>query len=206
MGVILGKPAHITFDCLDTLPLDCQVPQNWKSSVPTPRTHSQKPTPFTMRWLEYRLQKDLPKIRLLETEGPYPRDYGAVERLHQEAMGFIESIPPIYSFRNPDKSFDTECSWLASQREYLCGTSFLYVLALHKPYIFSIQKSRTEILKAGMQALYSEQRQFECLEVHQYKNFTHAYFSFEAAVSVCIDLLLNSTFFYFKARQPHDMT
>jgi hypothetical protein len=189
MAVVLGKPAHTKFESLSTLPTDTHIPRNRKTTIPLPRNDSQKPDTFTMRLLEYGIQKNLPKIRQLEEDGPYPRDYARVKRLHQCAVDYIEALPAIFNLQNPDKSFDMECPWLIPQREYLHSTTWFYIIAIHRPYIFSMRKSRYEIIKSGIEVLKAQQRFFNALEVHQFKQFTLAYLTFEAAVTTLAVLI-----------------
>lgn len=189
MAIVLGKPVHSKFEGLSTLPTDTHIPQNPKNTIPLPRNSSHKPDTFTMRLLEYGIQKNLPKIRQLEEDGPYPRDYATVERLHQGALDYIRSLPAIFNLENPDKTFDMDCPWLIPQRGYLHSTISFYIVAIHRPYIFSIRESRREIIKHGIEVLKAQQRFFDALQAHQYKLFTLAYLSFEAAVTTSAVLI-----------------
>ncbi|OCT51656.1 hypothetical protein CLCR_08064 [Cladophialophora carrionii] len=190
MGMVLGKPLNFKpNDYTIIVPTDCEIPRNRTSMAPFQRAESDKPNTFTVRLLEYHIHKYLPQVRELEAQGPYPRDYGKVERLHQIALDYIASIPPIYRFENADRSYDVECPHLASQREFLCATVWLFVLMLHRTYIFSIAKSRTEILKAGIEMLNAQQRFFLTLEPHHYRMFTLAYLTVEPCVSMLAVLI-----------------
>ncbi|EXJ58666.1 hypothetical protein A1O7_06094 [Cladophialophora yegresii CBS 114405] len=190
MGMVLGKPLNFKSDGYTIIPpTDCEIPRNRTSTAPFQRTEYDKPNTFTVRLLEYHIHKYLPQVRELEAQGPYPRDYGKVVRLHQIALDYIASIPPIYRFENPDRSYDAECPQLASQREFLCATVWLFVLMLHRPYIFSLAKSRTEILKAGIEMLNAQQRFFLTLEQHHYRMFTLAYLTVEPCVSMLAVLI-----------------
>jgi hypothetical protein len=189
MAVVLGKPAHTKFESPSTLPTDTHIPRNRKTTIPLPRNGSHKPDTFTMRLIEYGIQKNLPKIRQLEEDGPYPRDYAMVEQLHQGAIDYIEALPAIFDHQNPDKTFDRECPWLIPQREYLHSTISFYIIAIHRPYIFSIRKSRYEIIRNGIEVLKAQQRFFNMMGVHQYKQFALAYLTFEAAVTTSAVLI-----------------
>ncbi|KAH8801381.1 hypothetical protein F5884DRAFT_806443 [Xylogone sp. PMI_703] len=190
MGMVLGKPLNINLrDCIICPPIDTKVIENLKTTAPFPRAESDKPTSFTQRLIEYRLQIYLPKIRELELEGPFPKDYSRVQRLHQEALTYMDTMPAIYRLENPDRSFDAECPWLPPQREYLCTVTWYFILALHKPYAFTIPESRKEIIRAGIEMLKAQQREFECLKQHHYKLFTLTYLTVEAAVAVLAVLI-----------------
>jgi hypothetical protein len=190
MGMVLGKPLNFKYNDYNIIPpTDCEIPMNRTSTAPFERSEFEKPNTFTVRLLEYHIHKYLPQVRELEAEGPYPRDYSKVEHLHQTAINYIASIPAIYRFENPDKSHDEECPNLASQRDFLCATVWLFVVVLHRPYIFSIVKSRCEILKAGIQILNAQQRFFVTLLPHHYRMFTLAYLTVEPCVSMLAVLI-----------------
>ncbi|KIX92201.1 uncharacterized protein Z520_12082 [Fonsecaea multimorphosa CBS 102226] len=190
MGMVLGKPLNFKANDYTVVPpTDCEIPRNRKSTAPFERSEYETPNTFTVRLLEYHMHKHLPQIRELELEGPYPRDYSKVERLHQGALEYIATIPAIYRFENPDTSFDEECPMLAAQREFFCATIWLFILLLHRPYIFSNSKSRSEIMKAGIHMLEAQQRFFETLSPHHYKMFTLTYLSVEPCVSMLAVLI-----------------
>ncbi|KAM0263351.1 hypothetical protein ACHAQJ_001207 [Trichoderma viride] len=191
MSMVLGKPMNIDIrDCWMYPPIDAHIPRNRKTTVPFPRAESDKPTPFTQRLIEYRLQIHLPEIRELAAAGPYPREYATVRRLHQEAVDYINKLTAIYRFEDPNTSFDAECPWLVPQRQYLCSITWFFILALHKPYLFSIPDSRTEVLKAGINVLKAQQRNFQGLKVQHYKLFILTYLTLEAAVSILAVLVV----------------
>ncbi|KAK5039342.1 hypothetical protein LTR13_003599 [Exophiala sideris] len=190
MGIVLGKSFTLTLsDCNLVPPTDCEIPTNRKSTAPLPRSPNEKPNEYTIRFLESRLTSTLHEVKALEAEGPYPRDYSKVERLHQQALGYIDDIPAIYRSENPDTSYDLECPWLPAQREYLCSGAWLFVLSIHRTYLFSIPKSREAIMRSGIETLRAQQRFFNCLQPHHYKLFTLTYLSAEPAISMLAVLI-----------------
>jgi len=185
MAVILGKPMHIRLeDCKIVLPLDAHCSANWKHVAPVARSPLEKPTSFTQRLVEYQLHIHLHKVRTLEMEGPFPQDYTRVEHLDGQAHAYMDSLPQIWRFDDPDTSFDAACPWLSPQREYLCSITWFFLVALHRPYIFTMAASRTEIVQAGIQVLHAQDRLVKALRPHQYKLFILFYLTFEAAVAI----------------------
>ncbi|KAF2092479.1 hypothetical protein NA57DRAFT_12405, partial [Rhizodiscina lignyota] len=185
MAMILGKSINLSLGDFHIIPpVDTAIPKNRTTSLPFARRDLEKPNSFTARLLEYRLQVHLPRIIALEADGPFPKDYTKVEKLHQEALDYIDSLPPIYRFENPDTSFDAECQWLPAQREFLCTVTWLFVLLLHRPYIFSIARSRTEIVKASIEMLSAQQRILYRLRPNQYRFFILSFISVEASISL----------------------
>lgn len=190
MAMVLGKPMNINLrDCMICPPVDARVTEDPQITPPFPRAELDRPSEFTVRLIEYRLQIYLPRVRELETEGPFPKDYTRVQWLHQEALSYIDTLPAIYRFDNPDTSFDLACPWLPAQREYLCTATWYFVLALHKPYTFTIPESRKEIMRSGITMLKAQQRYFEYLKEHHYKLFVLTYLTVEAAVSMLAVLI-----------------
>ena len=190
MGIVLGKPLNFNYNDYHIVPpTDCDIPINRSCTAPFARSEYDPPNLFTLRLLEYHIHKYLPQVRELETEGPYPRDPAKVERLHQMAQDYIAALPPPFRLDNPDTSFDAECPMLPSQRESLHSTAWLFVLTLHRPYIFSLSKSRTEIMKAGIQILNAQQRFFITLEPHHHRMFFLNYVTVEPCVSMLAVLI-----------------
>lgn len=189
--MVLGKPLNFKLnDYTIVPPTDCALPMNRKSAgAPFARTEFDKPNIFTLCLLEYNVHKYFPEVRELELEGPCPRDPGKVERLHRIALDYIAAIPPAFRNENPDTSFDHEFPRLASQREFLWATVWMFVLMLHRPYIFSNAKSRTEIMKASIEMLKAQQRFFDTLSPHHYRMFTLAYLTVEPCVSMLAVLI-----------------
>ena len=176
-------------ECVIVQPIDTSAPPDWRSSFPQARGPDDKPSCFTFRLIEYGLQKKLPEIRALETEGPSTSNYGKVQRLHAEALEYIGNLPRFFRFDHPDTSFDRDCPWLIPQRHYLCAVTWTFILYLHKPYIFSSSRSRKEAVKTAVLLLHAESRHFQCLLPRHYKLFTLAFMPFEGAVTVLAVLI-----------------
>jgi hypothetical protein len=68
--------------------------------------------------------------------------------------------------------------------EGLSSLIHFVVLALHRPFIFSVANSRTEALKAGIRILRAQERLFQQSEPHQCKVFNPVYASFDAIVLI----------------------
>lgn len=188
--MVLGKSLTLNLsDCNIVPPTDCEIPTNRKSTAALPRAPDEKPNEYTIRFLEYQLTSNLHGVKALEAEGPYPRDYGKVERLHQLAVSYLDTVPAIYRSDNPDTSFDRECPWLPAQREHLCSAAWIFVLLLHRTYLFSIPKSREAIMRAGIETLRAQQRFFDLLQPHHYKLFTLTYLSTDPAISMLAVLI-----------------
>lgn len=120
---------------------------------------------------------------------PFPRDPSIVDTLHQEALSFLNSIPATLRHQNPDTRWDAECPFLLHQREFLlCGTLF-YLLALHRPHISTISKSREAALQAAFMILESQQRLFKHVSPQYYKLHSITFFNFDASVQLSAILL-----------------
>ena len=186
----LGKSINLALSDFKIFPpIDTAISRERSTTIPFARTDYDKPNSFTARLIEYRLQKDMPKIIALEPEGPFPKDFTKVDKLHQEALDYLNSLPAMYRPVNPNTSFDAECPWLPGQREYLQTVSWLFILLLHRPYLFSAAKSRTAIMKASIEILASQQRMLQHLRPNQGRMFALSFFSVEASVSALAVLI-----------------
>lgn len=168
------------------LPLDAPVPRNRRETVPQSRASYDKPTTLTFLLLTVDVMSPLAEIITLEKEGTHPKDYSKVEKLHAETVQRIENIPSYCHYDNPDTTFDSDpdCHWLPSLRSMLAASGWFVLLALHRPYIFSIAKSRGEALKAGLNILRAQEFLFRDLETHHYKMFHLIFSTFDAVVLV----------------------
>ena len=190
MALTLGKSINLALDDFNLFPpIDTAISRKRTTTLPSPRGEFDKPNSFTARLMEYRLHAKLPRIIALEAEGPFPKSFTKVDKLHQEAMDFIENLPPTYRFENPDTSHDAEFTYLPAQREYLCIVTWLFVLLLHRTYLFSNSKSRTEVVKASINILRSVHRAVRYLRPNQRRFFALSHFGVEASVSALAILI-----------------
>ena len=191
MATVLGKPMNLKIhECKMALPLDTETPPDWERSLPSERQDFERPGMFSFRLVEYRLQKFLPEIRSLESGGPSWEDLATVQRLHAQAIEYIESLPSHYRFLHPNGMHDNECPWLIPQRFYLRSITWFFVLALHKPYIFLSARSREEAVKAGTSLLRAQQDMYDSIEAHHYRLFTLVFMTLEPTV-VLLSILMS---------------
>lgn len=188
--MVLGKPMNLNLqDCSIIAPIDCDVPRARKTSAPSPREYFQDPSPFTLRLLEFYLARIMRDPQTLEMAGLYPRDYTKSMQIHQQTLDFMESLPPLYQFENPDTRFDYRFPWLPPQRQYLRSSTMFVLMLLHRPYLSHIRQSRRESLLCSIALLGAQEKLFEVLKPSQYAMFTFTYLAIEHCVSVLAVLL-----------------
>jgi hypothetical protein len=110
-------------------------------------------------------------IMNLEKEGPCPKDFSKVDQIHQQLLDLEEETPPCFRIENPDKRYDLlpECYWVPYVRATIPQLMAFNRMALHRPYIFTRPKSRTEALKASLGMLNAQRIHFLSLRPQQYK-------------------------------------
>lgn len=101
-------------------------------------------------------------------------------------MRQIEQLPPFFRAENPDTTFDQlpDCYWLERARPFIDAVARFAIMVLHRPYVFTITKSRSEALKAALQILRAQRRLFQYLQAHHYKMFNLVLSTFDAVVLV----------------------
>lgn len=111
------------------------------------------------------------EILELEQDGPCPKDYSKVDRVHQMCLDLDEATPAYFRLENPDRKWDDNpsCYWLQSVRFYLPQMNLFNLMALHRPYIFNRQKSRTEALKASIEMLHRQMLTFQGLDAGSWR-------------------------------------
>ncbi|KAI9734182.1 MAG: hypothetical protein M1818_006611 [Claussenomyces sp. TS43310] len=194
MSLVLGRPHSIdSRDLVVTLPLDTPVPKNKRKIAPFPRSENDPPTPLTLLIRNAENITVFREIAELEKEGPHPKDYSKVERVHQMYLRHLERLPAFFRSENPDTTFDSDpdCYWLQAARTLLDTNSGFTIMSLHRPYVFTIAKSRSEALEAGLDILRAQRRLFQYLQARHYKMFNLVLSTFDAIVLVAAVYILH---------------
>ncbi|KAJ5820176.1 transcriptional regulator family: Fungal Specific TF [Penicillium riverlandense] len=186
MAVVLGRPiaTDLQIDRFSHTIVDDErrreLFSHWQTETDLPR-------PFDIILagynVAYRYFKDIHQI---EQNGANSQDYPTVERVHAAIKNNILLLPSWCRLENPDTKFDRlhGCQWLPIAREGMSSLIHLVLLALHRPFIFSVANSRTEAIKAGISILHAQERLFQRSEPHQRKVFNPVYASFDAIVLI----------------------
>ncbi|ORX70426.1 hypothetical protein K493DRAFT_132080, partial [Basidiobolus meristosporus CBS 931.73] len=183
MAVVLGRPMSTN---LQTYTFANDVLQRRDDAPPTKRVETDPPTPFTVILMGYNTAyRYLPKIHELESSGASPEDYYCtVSDIHTAILGNIRNLPDWCRLENPNLKFDKHpsCYWLPAARETLSSEIYFVLLALHRPYIFSVAQSRTEALRAALKILGAQARLFTQSDPRQYMAFNLVFSTFDAMV------------------------
>ncbi|KAJ5118812.1 transcriptional regulator family: Fungal Specific TF [Penicillium atrosanguineum] len=186
MAVVLGRPIATDFQ-IDRFSHTIEDDERRRELFSHWQTEIDLPRPFDIILagynVAYRYFKDIHQI---EQNGTNSQDYPTVERIHATIKNNIQSLPSWCRLGNPDTKFDQlhGCQWLPVAREGLSSLIHLVLLALHRPFIFSVANSRTEAVKAGISILHAQERLFQQSEPHQRKVFNPVYASFDAIVLI----------------------
>lgn len=170
-GIVLGRPTTIEQSIRPTLPVDALPPKDRSKTPVVPRSESDPPTPLTRALWAYETMVILRDILDLEKEGPCPKSFNKVDHIHEELVNLAERTPPYFRLENPDTTFDEhpDCYWVPLVRATLPQLMSFNFMALHRPYIFTRAKSRTEALKASLAMLHAQRMHFASLKPQQYK-------------------------------------
>ncbi|KAK4122876.1 hypothetical protein N657DRAFT_575086 [Parathielavia appendiculata] len=200
MASVLGRPTNINLSMAPpSLPVDAPVPKDRSKTPVRPRGESDPPTPLTRAIWSHHLMSPLKEIIELEKEGPCPKDFTRVDRLHNQLLELDARTPSYFRMQNPDTRFDDlpECRvWLPMVRVMLPQLTNLELMALHRPYIFTRPKSRTEALKASLAMLHAQKLHFMALKPQLYKTFSLFFGTFDAIV------LMASIYILFPKEHP----
>lgn len=186
MAVVLGRPLATDLQ-IDRFAHTIEDDETRQELFSHWQTETDLPRPFDIVLagynVAYRYFKDILQI---EQNGANSQDYPTVEHIHAAIKENSELLPSWCRLVNPDTKFDLlrGCQWLSAAREGLFSLIHFVVLALHRPFIFSVANSRTEALKAGIRILRAQERLFQQSEPHQCKVFNPVYASFDAIVLI----------------------
>ncbi|KAI0444459.1 hypothetical protein F4803DRAFT_249532 [Xylaria telfairii] len=186
-GAVLGRPTSIDHRLISrSAPIDAIIPKTGKRVPLVPRTDDDPPTPLTRSIWSWQIMKTLREIQDLEKEGPFPKDFSKVDRIHAEILDVQARTPPPFRSENPDTRFDhlPECWWLPYARAQLPQLHAFNILALHRPYVFTRAASRNAALKASLEMLESQRQQFAALDTAQHRTYSLFFGTFDAVVMV----------------------
>jgi hypothetical protein len=165
MALSLGRHMFIDLkECTVTAPLDCNIPTDRLKKVPAARMELEKPTPMTERVLRLQLSRRFCEIRALEAEGAVPRNPEKVKELHDFAITFRKSLPPFFRQSQPDTTWDEELRFLPIQRELISYMIHGFLMALHRPYIFTREYSERQVYNNSLAILDSQDRLFRNMQ------------------------------------------
>lgn len=186
MAVVLGRPI-VTDMQIDSFALTIENEEKRRDLFSHWQTETDPPRPFDIILagynVAYRYFKDIHQI---EHNGANSQDYPIVEHINAAIKRNLELLPSWCRLESPDTKFDRfhGCQWLPVAREGLSSLIHLVILALHRPFVFSVAYSRTEALKAGISILRAQERLFEQTEPRHRKVFNPVYASFDAIVLI----------------------
>jgi hypothetical protein len=179
-------------DCTVTPPIDCEIPLDRLKRVPVARTDSEKPTPTTERLLRYKMTLRSRDIRELEAQGPIPKNPEKVKELHRFAVAFRKDLPDFYRKPNPDIKWDIECPYVPTDRELLSYMIDMFLLVLHRPYIFTREESQRQVYESALAILDSQDRLYEVIRAGKSQFYIAVTFpTFDAAVLLAVVLVSN---------------
>jgi hypothetical protein len=198
MGMLLGRPTLINDrHCTVTPPLDCNIPTDIRSP-PIPRGPLDPPTQSTHRLLDYQLSHIINEIDDLQLESSKIMSYdlAGVERLQAKIYSLIECYPPALAVTDRDTSHDAANPFLQAQAALLKCTTYSLVVGLHRPFVFTRQKSRIEIVKAGILMLESQQKLFDATRDHHHTIYTLNFYTFDPAVLIAAVIITSPLSLY----------
>lgn len=187
MAIILGRPTMINDrHCNVTPPIDCQIPPDLTKALPVPRGPLDPPNPFTERLLDYQLANIVNEIDDMEVkvDKPLSLDFSSVDLMHSKILSFTEFFPPALAIHNRDTSYDQQYPFLPAQCELLKASAFCLIVGLHRPFVFTRERSKMELVKASLVILDSQTRVFQMTKEHHHTIYTLCFFTFDPAVLI----------------------
>lgn len=110
------------------------------------------------------------------------QDFIAIDSLHAKVESLIAQFPPWIAAKNRDTSHDTANPSLRAQTELTISRAYSLLVGLHRPYVFSREQSRVQIVKNGVMVIESQNRLLGCLKEHQQQLYTMSFLIFDPAV------------------------
>lgn len=171
-AVVLGRPTTVNLSLTPPIvPVDAPIPKDRRTTPIRPRGEHDPPTPLTRTLWGYYLTSQLRDILDLEKEGPCPKDFSKIDKIHERLLDMQDQTPAYFRVEHPDTRFDAlpECHWIPYARALLPQVISFNLMALHRPYIFTRPKSRTQALRASLDMLEAQRLYFEAIDPQQYR-------------------------------------
>ncbi|EHK17403.1 uncharacterized protein TRIVIDRAFT_1603, partial [Trichoderma virens Gv29-8] len=191
-------------ECTVSPPVDCDIPIDRLTRIPVARSDFERPSPLTERILRLKITRRLCEIRDLEVQGPIPRDAEKVKELHNFAIEFRNTLPSFYRTPDPDTTWDVECPFVPTHREQLCFLVDAFLIALHRPYVFTRERSQRQVYDSALVILDSQERLFQAMNVSEAPIYIGCTLpTFEAAVLLAVVLISNPGRYYESFWRPY---
>lgn len=170
-AIVLGRPSSIDTTVTYTRPIDAPDPKDPSKTPVTQRSESDPPSRMTRTLWMFENTMALRDIMELEKEGPCPKDFSKVDKIHQRLVEFEAKTPAFFRTENPDTRYDDlpECFWVPMIRGTFPLQLAFNMMALHRPYVFTRPYSRREALKASFNVLEAQREHFASIGPKQYK-------------------------------------
>jgi hypothetical protein len=194
MAVVLGRPmaTRVDHDILISL-LDSIEARKSHLSGAVPGVHKRL-EPFTFILEGYRAAyRYLQDIHDLESSGlPRVDKYRTIETIHASIVQNMRRLPDCVKVDSTESSRQAESSdpWLPAARETLFTELHFVLLALHRPYVFSVPRSREEAHNAALRVLASQSRLFNMSASREYQPFNLIFATFDAMVLIVANYIL----------------
>lgn len=187
LAMVLGSSVNHDLDNASIVPMSDRTTargRRMEMETPLPINSSTKPSPFILRLFEYPLVESLRRLHLSQAPGAHSTNYSSVMELHERIVRFTESIPSVYRFDNPDTLWDDQCPWLIGERTHLYSFTMLVLIALHRPFLFDMEKSRRNILLCGLSLLSAQQTDYGPVSSGQDYLSSAVYLTVEPSISM----------------------
>lgn len=187
MAVVLGRPmvTRVNHDMLISLLDSIEASKNDLAGAVA---GGQEHPPFAFIVEGYRAAyRYLQDIHDLESSGlPRVDKHRTIHVIHATIVQNIRRLPEWVKVDTTESSrqSDSSDSWLPAARETLFTELHFVLLALHRPYIFSVPRSREEAHNAALRILASQSRLFHMSESREYQPFNIIFATFDAMVLI----------------------
>ncbi|EEU39848.1 uncharacterized protein NECHADRAFT_79743 [Fusarium vanettenii 77-13-4] len=191
MGVVLGRPMSTKVDFNSLMSLFEDIEGREELTQGHEGGESQRLTPFSFILCGYRTAyRYLQDIHELESSGSSSQDkQQTIERIHAAITDNMRCLPEWARAKNNSNEY-CHHPWLPAARETLLTEVHFTLLALHRPFIFSIASSRDKAHKAALQILASQDRLFSMTEPREYLPFNLVFATFDAMVLIATIYIL----------------
>ncbi|KIM99198.1 hypothetical protein OIDMADRAFT_166834 [Oidiodendron maius Zn] len=187
MAFTLSRPRTINCsDCTIRTPLDCDIPADPSSTVPTALAEHDPPSAFTPHLFQYAVCQQMHKAMTLGADKPHLKDYTIIKTVNDQIISLVDDLPPAHRPNNPDTSWDARYPNIPKQRQQIVTAANSFLMALHRPHAGAYAASRQAALQAALNTLDAQERLFNQMGTRYYNIHALSFYTLDAGIFLAV--------------------
>lgn len=189
MALQLGRPRMINIsDCTVRRPTNCDAPRHPAHTLLRESTSSDIPPYYTSHILKYDIALMIHRAMNSGLLRSANGQHATLQSMHLEAEQLLLRLHPAFRQPDADTSWDFLYPDIPKLRLQIQIIVESFLLALHRPHVFTHLNSLKAAVCAAKNTLDLSQQLFELVEGNQHKTFTLVFYTIDSGVFLAVAL------------------